>query len=454
MTTPVITSLPTPPNPSDRSTFNTRAYPWSLALGTFTTEVNSAATWMNATSAATLSYSNAANGYYLQAAENAALAENAAAAAMNGPTTYAETTESITFGTGSKTFYMHPGKTWSKGQFIVIASATDPTKYMSGQIINYDSLLQRIIVNVTVSTGTGTESSWVFSLTANSSSSFVTNTPNGNISSVTVQGAINELDAEKASITSVREKLTANRAYYVRQDGSDSNNGLANTAGGAFLTIQKAVDTAANIDLGNYNVTVYVGVGTWSAPTTLKTLVGAGKVVIRGINNNFSDTVIDVVGSCFIGTYRGVYEFSYMKIQNSFSGGCIQITGAGAVAQWGNVNFGVAAGSHVVIIGGAYAEAVGDYTVSGSAPSHVGAYESSSVRIVSVTVTISGSPSFTSFVTAQRLGSVLVTGTTFTGTSNGSKYNATGNGVIFTGAGASYLPGSTAGTTATGGQYL
>ena len=455
MTTPVITSLPTPPNPSDRSTFNTRAYPWSLALGTFTTEVNSATTWMNTKTAEVLSYSIATDQYSTQAADNALIAQQAAAAAMNGPTTYAETTESITFGTGSRTFYMHPGKTWSKGQFIVIASATDPTKYMSGQITKYDSLLQTINVNVTTSTGVGTEASWVFSLTANSDAGFVSNTPSGNISSVTVQGAINELDAEKANSSSVREKLTGNRSYYVRSDGDDdANNGLSNTSGGAFATIQKAVDSAASIDLGIYDVIIYVGVGTWTNGVTLKTLTGAGTVIIRGINSNMTDTVINTAGLCFNGDYCGTYSLQHMRITNTFSGSCIQITGAGATLKWGFVDFGPSAGAHIIVFAGAYAEAIGDYKISGGAWNHLGVYEVASARIVGVTVTITSSPAFASFITAQRIGSALVTSTTFSGAATGMRYECQGNGVLFTGSGATYLPGDAAGTTSTGGQYL
>ena len=62
----------------------------------------------------------------------------------------------------------------------------------------------------------------------------------------------------------VREQLTANRTYYVRTDGSDGNNGLANSSGGAFLTIQKAIDTVAALDLSIYNVTVQVADGTYT----------------------------------------------------------------------------------------------------------------------------------------------------------------------------------------------
>lgn len=254
-----------------------------------------------------------------------------------------------------------------------------------------------------------------------------------------------------------REKLTADRAYYVRADGSDSNNGLTNTSGGAFLTIQKAIDTVAGLDLGIYDATIIVGAATWTAPATLKTLVGAGKVVIRGINADLSSTVISTTSaSCFSGTYVGRYEFEYMKLQTTTSGRCVHVTGGGAVARVNNINFGPAAQSHMNASAGAYLDCLAvAYTISGGAQTHLESYDCGSARVSSSTVTLTGTPAFSNaFAAAGRVSSVLFVSTTFSGSATGTRYSADTNSSILTvGAGESYLPGNAAGTKTNGGQY-
>ena len=89
-----------------------------------------------------------------------------------------------------------------------------------------------------------------------------------------------------------RELLTADRTYYVRTDGSDSNDGLSNSAGGAFLTIQKAIDMTAALDLSIFDVTIQVGSGASWAPFELKSTAGAGKVTILGDEATPSNCIV------------------------------------------------------------------------------------------------------------------------------------------------------------------
>jgi len=73
-TPPSITPLPLAPDPGDRSTFNTRAYPWSAALPTFSSELSAVASNVKANADdAALSASAAAN-QAINAANSAAAA--------------------------------------------------------------------------------------------------------------------------------------------------------------------------------------------------------------------------------------------------------------------------------------------------------------------------------------------------------------------------------------------
>ena len=88
----------------------------------------------------------------------------------------------------------------------------------------------------------------------------------------------------RTRVTGLRETLAANRTYYVRKDGSDSNSGLADNAGGAFLTIARAIDVAfGTLDLGPFDVTVQVRAGVYEDFVYIPSpSVGAGSVLLRG----------------------------------------------------------------------------------------------------------------------------------------------------------------------------
>ena len=92
-TPPAISSLPAPPNPADRSTFNTLAYPWSAALPAFGASVSAVAdnVKLNADEAALSATAAAAQALAatLQANAAASSAITAGAVAWVSGTTYA-----------------------------------------------------------------------------------------------------------------------------------------------------------------------------------------------------------------------------------------------------------------------------------------------------------------------------------------------------------------------------
>lgn len=259
----------------------------------------------------------------------------------------------------------------------------------------------------------------------------------------------------------VREVLSADRTYYVRTDGSDSNDGLTNSAGGAFLTIQRAVDVCAEtLDFGGYTVTIQVGDGTYTDPVVLKAMVGmAGpdSLVINGNSTTPSNVVISTTSAHAISldgpTVMG--HVKYLKMQTTTSGMCCNVVNKATLLLSG-VNFGTCANYHVLMNGAARLQikAGTGYTISGGATFHFYVGAKCTVQSESVgTVTLSGTPGFVNFAYVED-GNLRINGNTYSGSATGSRYSVVLNGVIFTnGAGATYLPGDSAGSTATGGQY-
>lgn len=256
-----------------------------------------------------------------------------------------------------------------------------------------------------------------------------------------------------------REQLTAPRTYYVRTDGNDSNTGLSNTSGGAFATIQKAIDIAATLDNNGFDVTISVGAGTYTAGFRLKSFVGAGRIIVSGAAGDLTSTVISVTSASCVyseAPTTGKYRLQYLKLQTQTSGYGIVLYGGANYVEFDAINFGACASSQITVGSGSLVNAVSSsYTISGGSPTHVDASDGGVFRGQFGSVTLSGTPAFgAAYVNATRLGVVTIYSTTLTGTATGARYSASMNGVIFVGgAGANYLPGNAAGTTSTGGQY-
>lgn len=254
-----------------------------------------------------------------------------------------------------------------------------------------------------------------------------------------------------------REVLNADRIYFVRTDGNDDNTGLANTAGGAFLTIQKAIDTVASLDIGIYDVTIQIADGTYTGGIILKNYIGAGKIVIQGNTTTPSSVILtntsDVIRS---DGYQGLYQLKGVRLQSS-GANCIYLRASGSF-EWGLVDFGTCASVHLAIENSVIASLIDAYTISGSAAIHLYSLGGGFLTLTGVTgktVTISGNPNFSSFAYAARTG-IIQAGSTyvvFSGSATGKRYEVIENGVIAATTSTSYFPGNVAGTTTTGGQY-
>ncbi len=272
----------------------------------------------------------------------------------------------------------------------------------------------------------------------------------GAIHAVHVRQRIKDLADSVAFLTEIREKLTANRTYYVRTDGSDSNNGLANTSGGAFATLQKAVNAVAAIDMAGFTATISVGAGTYNEAVQLKSLVG-GFCIIVGDETTPSNVLINATGSCFTGDgLVGAWHLRGMKLQATTHG--IGVTD-GSIVKFQALDFGACTFYHMLATGGRLV-ATGNYTISGSASRHVYLFAGASFQCQSRTVTLLGSLAFAVFIQATTASSATVSGNTYSGSAAGQRYNAQMNAVIQSaGGGANYFPGDAAGAVATGGQY-
>lgn len=247
-----------------------------------------------------------------------------------------------------------------------------------------------------------------------------------------------------------RERLTAARAYYVATTGSDSSDGL--TVGTAFLTIQKAVDICATLDPGLYQPTVQLGDGTYTTGAVVPPMRGALPLIIRGNNATPTNVHVSVSGTCFLVTQASAY-LQVLDMKISASGVGIGLSAAPyGIIEYGNIVFGACDSRHVNAQYHGHTNAVSNYSIIAGGQRHVLVANGATSRLVGRTVTITGTPAFSvAFAAVSDNAAFAVSSNTWSGSATGVRYAASMNGTIAS-LGAT-LPGDSAGTTATGGQY-
>ena len=255
----------------------------------------------------------------------------------------------------------------------------------------------------------------------------------------------------------LREKLTVARIYYVRADGNDGNNGLTNNAGGAFLTIQKAVDIVfGTLDLGGYNVTIKLADGTYNAGVLQSSpQVGAGLITIEGNASVPANVVVQSSSGFYAvavenGATLSVRDF---EVRSATNGGLKASTGASL--QFSNMRIGACAQHQIRADDLGRITCLGHYAIVGNGMSHWCSVGGGLIRCQNRTITLTGTPAFAvGFANNQICGMSIVNGNTFSGSAAGPRYAIDTNSVVYVGGGgATYLPGSIAGTALTGSQY-
>jgi hypothetical protein len=150
---------------------------------------------------------------------------------------------------------------------------------------------------------------------------------------------------------------TANIAYYVRTDGDDSNTGLANSAAGAFLTIQHAIDILPQTI--NHAVLINVAIGTYAETVTISGFTGKGTISLYGpdllgdthmVNNiiiKYCDINILMRGIKCLSVSAVNIDISYSKFVTVNKMKCVEVDASHAAISVGNNSAAYITGSEL-----------------------------------------------------------------------------------------------------------
>lgn len=171
-----------------------------------------------------------------------------------------------------------------------------------------------------------------------------------------------------------RTRCSSNVTFYVRTDGNDNNNGLTNTAAGAFLTIQGAITALArDWDFAKYQPTISVGAGTFSGGivsahpwvgVTYPLVVGQGDTTIIQATAN-SQSIIFVTDDSVLG-------IDNVKLTTGGFSGVVGLHATqNGIFDYGRINFGASLNVGVLADNAGMFNQTGPCRISGNGNVHV-----------------------------------------------------------------------------------
>jgi hypothetical protein len=262
------------------------------------------------------------------------------------------------------------------------------------------------------------------------------------------------------------ETLSQDRDYYVNPStGNDANTGA--TAGTAFQTPQMVANKAMEINFNGHFIQGNMADGTYSSGAQVtRALIGSPVEGLEFIGNgaNPENVIIDnPVGFGFAATHGARYRVSNCKVKAVYNAYAEDAGSKITVANF--LSDAIAAGNTVDL----YARRKGEIQVkdssvafygSGSHESLMQGTHGGTVWLDNANMIIAENLSVTiALAYALTLGEITAFGSAVAwsgaGTVTGKRYRARGNAVIQAiGKDANFFPGSIAGTTDEGGQYM
>jgi hypothetical protein len=283
-----------------------------------------------------------------------------------------------------------------------------------------------------------------------------------------------QVNADFAAVTNAvnatsLNMLSAPATFYVAPGGADvPGNGLSITSPCATVSyVFNLLLDAYN--LNNNGATIQLANGTYTEAITCNGAVqgqaAAAQVIIQG--NVSSPNLVTIVGNpyCLAAGNGALVQIQGVTLQSTSQ--CL-VTNNHSHMNVQNCIFGPATDAHMMALRFSTILTTGNYSINGGGACHAKVIEAGGIFIEpnvadpqsnplgQPVIAISGTPAFSNaFLFATDTGFIKC-GAAFTGTgATGVRTSATMNGVInIRGQGAAYVPGSIAGTTATGGQVL